>query len=59
MFADIYPRDLQDVRSSHSVLGLFEELGEMAEAIRVFDRHPKYFVGEGSRRLLLFDGVGE
>jgi NTP pyrophosphatase (non-canonical NTP hydrolase) len=48
MFGEIYPRSLQDIRSSHSVLGLFEELGEMAEAIRVFDRHPKYFIGEAA-----------
>jgi hypothetical protein len=29
-------------------LGLFEELGELAEAIRVFDRYPKYFAGEAA-----------
>jgi len=48
MFREIYPRNMQDIISSHSVLGLFEELGEMAEAIRVFDTHPKYFVGEAA-----------
>jgi len=45
MFQAIYPRATQDT-SSRSVIGLFEELGELAEAIRVFDRYPKYFAGE-------------
>lgn len=46
MFEKIYPRNLDD--SSRSVVALFEELGELAEAVRVFDRFPKYFVGEAA-----------
>ena len=46
MFAKIYPRGLEE--SARSVVGLFEELGELAEAVRVFDRYPKYFVGEAA-----------
>jgi len=46
MFQRIYPRSLDDARASRSTLGLFEELGELAEAVRVFDRYPKYFAGE-------------
>jgi NTP pyrophosphatase (non-canonical NTP hydrolase) len=46
MFAKIYPRSLEE--SARSVVGLFEELGELAEAVRVFDRYPKYFVGEAA-----------
>jgi NTP pyrophosphatase (non-canonical NTP hydrolase) len=46
MFSRIYPRDLDE--SARSVVGLFEELGELAEAVRVFDRYPKYFVGEAA-----------
>lgn len=45
MFQDIYPRSVSDQTST---LGLFEELGELAEAIRVFDRYPKYFCGEAA-----------
>jgi NTP pyrophosphatase (non-canonical NTP hydrolase) len=45
MFQDIYPRNVADQTST---LGLFEELGELAEAIRVFDRYPKYFCGEAA-----------
>ncbi len=44
MFGRIYPRGLDE--SARSVVGLFEELGELAEAVRVFDRYPKYFIGE-------------
>ncbi len=47
MFNEIYPRSVDD-QSGRSVLGLFEELGELAEAIRVFDRHPKYLAGEAA-----------
>lgn len=46
MFDKIYPRALDD--SARSIVGLFEELGELAEAVRVFDRFPKYFVGEAA-----------
>jgi NTP pyrophosphatase (non-canonical NTP hydrolase) len=48
MFAEIYPRSMDDARSGRSTLGLFEELGELAEAVRVFDRYPKYFAGEAA-----------
>jgi len=46
MFDKIYPRALDD--SARSIVGLFEELGELAEAVRVFDRYPKYFAGEAA-----------
>ncbi|MGH7782360.1 MAG: hypothetical protein ACREO5_00725 [Candidatus Binatia bacterium] len=46
MFQKIYPRDLDD--RGRSVIGLFEELGELAEAVRVFEQHPKYFAGEAA-----------
>jgi NTP pyrophosphatase (non-canonical NTP hydrolase) len=46
MFNNIYPRTVED--SSRSVVGLFEELGELAEAVRVYDRFPKYFAGEAA-----------
>lgn len=47
MFAKIYPRSA-DRAIGRSTLGLLEELGEMAEAVRVFERHPKYFAGEAA-----------
>lgn len=47
MFQEIYPRTLYD-QSGRSILGLLEEIGEFAEAMRVFDRHPKYFAGEAA-----------
>jgi NTP pyrophosphatase (non-canonical NTP hydrolase) len=47
MFQEIYPRSTYD-DNSRSILGLFEEIGEFAEAFRVFDRHPKYFAGEAA-----------
>jgi NTP pyrophosphatase (non-canonical NTP hydrolase) len=46
MFQDIYPREVDD--KGRSTIGLFEELGELAEAIRVFDKHPMYFLGEAA-----------
>ncbi|MGA8023477.1 MAG: CHAT domain-containing protein, partial [Candidatus Acidiferrales bacterium] len=48
MFQDIYPRSYDDARAARSTLGLFEELGELAEAVRVFERYPKYFAGEAA-----------
>jgi NTP pyrophosphatase (non-canonical NTP hydrolase) len=45
MFQKIYPRGPEDKRS---VIGLFEEIGELAEAIRVFEPHPEYFAGEAA-----------
>jgi NTP pyrophosphatase (non-canonical NTP hydrolase) len=47
MFQEIYPRTVED-RDGRSALGLLEEIGELAEAIRVFDEHPKFFVGEAA-----------
>lgn len=46
MFQEIYPRESDD--RWRSKIGLFEELGELAEAIRVFDKHPMYFLGEAA-----------
>lgn len=43
----IFIRGLHTI-TGRSTLGLFEEIGEFAEAIRVFDRHPKYFAGEAA-----------
>jgi NTP pyrophosphatase (non-canonical NTP hydrolase) len=48
MFARVYPRTITDAHSPRSILGLFEELGELAEAVRVYDRYPKYFAGEAA-----------
>lgn len=47
MFASIYPRAL-NAQPGFSSVALFEELGELAEAIRVFDRYPHYFYGEAA-----------
>ncbi len=46
MFQQIYPRNLNE--GPRSVIGLMEELGELAEAVRVFDEHPQYFLGEAA-----------
>jgi NTP pyrophosphatase (non-canonical NTP hydrolase) len=46
MFQEIYPRSVED--KGRSTVGLLEELGELAEAIRVFEKHPKYFAGEAA-----------
>jgi NTP pyrophosphatase (non-canonical NTP hydrolase) len=46
MFRAIYPRSAED--RGRSTIGLFEEIGELAEAIRVFERHPEYFAGEAA-----------
>lgn len=47
MFDDIYPRSLADA-GGRSSIGLLEELGELAEAIRVYEQHPKYLLGEAA-----------
>lgn len=47
MFADIYPRSY-NAPSGFSTIALLEELGEIAEAVRVFDRYPHYFYGEAA-----------
>ena len=46
MFNKIYPRRVGE--EGRSTLGLMEELGELAEAVRVFDAHPQYFLGEAA-----------
>ena len=46
MFQEIYPRESDD--RGRSTIGLFEELGELAEAIRVSEKHPMYFLGEAA-----------
>ena len=46
MFGRIYPRNVGEM--GRSSLGLMEELGELAEAVRVFDMHPQYFLGEAA-----------
>ncbi len=43
MFNQIYPREPQTRKSA---IGLFEELGELAEALRFYDRYPNYALGE-------------
>jgi NTP pyrophosphatase (non-canonical NTP hydrolase) len=55
MFQDIYPRSPDDGR--RSLLGLFEELGELAESIRVFGKDPKYFVGEAADAFSYLMGI--
>src|SRR5215218_8506992 len=44
MFQRIYPRSLDE--RGRSSIGLLEELGELAEAVRVSHVHPQYFLGE-------------
>lgn len=46
MFAKIYPRRLET--KPWTVMSLLEELGEFAEALRIFDTHPKYVAGEAA-----------
>lgn len=46
MFQAIYPRTAGE--SERNILGLFEELGEFAESIRVFSASPRYFLGEAA-----------
>ena len=46
MFNNIYPRSLNSM--GFSIIALMEELGELAEAVRVFDRYPHYFYGEAA-----------
>ena len=55
MFQVIYPRSTDD--RARSTLGLFEELGELAEAVRVFDRYPKYFAGEAADTFSYLMGI--
>lgn len=46
MFQKIYPRQLSD--RGRSSVGMLEELGELAEAVRVAEAHPKYLLGEAA-----------
>lgn len=55
MFQSIYPRSVQEY--GRSTIGLLEELGELAEAVRVFDRHPKYFLGEAADTFSYIMGI--
>ena len=55
MFGSIYPRNLNEI--GRSTIGLMEELGELAEAIRVFDDHPHYFLGEAADTFSYLMGV--
>ena len=56
MFLDIYPRSPDD-GAGRSTIGLFEEIGELAEAIRVFERHPDYFAGEAADTFSYLMGI--
>lgn len=55
MFQAIYPRATTD--QGRSTVGLLEELGELAEAVRVFDPHPKYFLGEAADTFSYLMGI--
>lgn len=55
MFQEIYPREADD--RGRSTIGLLEELGELGEAVRVFDRHPKYFAGEAADTFSYLMGI--
>jgi hypothetical protein len=55
MFQSIYPRSLEE--RGRSTIGLFEELGELAEAVRVFEVHPKYFLGEAADTFSYLMGI--
>ena len=55
MFQDIYPRQFQT--GPRSLVALLEELGELAEAVRVFEVHPKYFLGEAADAFSYLMGI--
>ncbi|MGX7744675.1 CHAT domain-containing protein [Rhodopseudomonas parapalustris] len=55
MFQQIYPRSLEE--HGRSTIGLLEELGELSEAVRVFERHPKYFLGEAADTFSYIMGI--
>ena len=55
MFQSIYPRSLEE--HGRSTIGLLEELGELAEAVRVFEPHPKYFLGEAADTFSYLMGI--
>jgi NTP pyrophosphatase (non-canonical NTP hydrolase) len=55
MFQKIYPRSLEE--HGRSTIGLLEELGELAEAVRVFEVHPRYFLGEAADTFSYLMGI--
>jgi NTP pyrophosphatase (non-canonical NTP hydrolase) len=55
MFQYIYPRSTSD--TGRSTIGLLEELGELAEAIRVYDQHPMYLLGEAADTFSYLMGI--
>ena len=55
MFSRIYPRSVNE--GSRSTVALMEELGELAEAVRVFDVHPQYFLGEAADTFSYIMGI--
>jgi NTP pyrophosphatase (non-canonical NTP hydrolase) len=55
MFQEIYPREADD--RGRSTIGLLEELGELAEAIRVYEKYPKYFMGEAADTFSYIMGI--
>ncbi len=55
MFNRIYPRHLNE--NGRSTIGLLEELGELAESVRVFDAHPHYFLGEAADTFSYIMGI--
>jgi NTP pyrophosphatase (non-canonical NTP hydrolase) len=55
MFQDIYPRSTTD--AGRSTIGLLEELGELAEALRVYDQHPMYLLGEAADTFSYLMGI--
>ena len=55
MFQRIYPRSIRD--RGRSTVGLLEELGELAEAIRIFGMPPNYFLGEAADTFSYLMGI--
>lgn len=46
IFANIFSHGITE--NGRSTIALMEDLGELAEAVRVFDVHPQYFLGEAA-----------
>jgi NTP pyrophosphatase (non-canonical NTP hydrolase) len=55
MFQVIYPRSPNE--SGRSTIGLLEEVGELDEAIRVYDQHPMYLLGEAADTFSYLMGI--
>lgn len=55
MFGEIYQRTPDDI--TKSTIGLMEELGELAEAIRVRKLYPKFLAGEAADIFSYFMGL--